>query len=134
VEVGLKGTVERIPTTDEEWAKLRYQAVTLAEASNLILMEGRRVAAPGDKGERASDPNALAPEKIEELIGKDRANWTKFAQAMHQAAMTAIKAVDSRKSEAVSDAGNDINTACEDCHKQYWYPEPPKTEGDSRKN
>src|SRR3990172_1210874 len=40
--VTLEGTEERRPRTDEEWGALRHEAITLVEATNLLLMDGRR--------------------------------------------------------------------------------------------
>src|SRR3979490_1948874 len=49
--VSATGTEERAPRTDEDWAKVRHNAITLVEATNLILMDGRHVARPGEKAE-----------------------------------------------------------------------------------
>ena len=51
VDVTDKGTIEKGPVTDEDWAKLRWTAVTLAESTNLLIVPGRRVAPPGTKSE-----------------------------------------------------------------------------------
>src|SRR4051812_8144475 len=37
------GLEERQPRTDEEWLEVRRHAITLIEASNLLVMKGRRV-------------------------------------------------------------------------------------------
>src|SRR5918994_4289721 len=46
-----EGLVDTAPKTDEDWKKVRSGAITLMEASNLLMMPGRRVAAPGEKSE-----------------------------------------------------------------------------------
>jgi cytochrome c553 len=115
-----KGVEIKAPTNDEEWASLRHEAVTLAEAMNSILISGRKVANPGDQ---PKDPQAeLAPEQIEILINEDRATWAKLAHDLQNAVTVAIKAVDAKDAEALSNAGGGIDTACETCHKKYWYP------------
>src|SRR5262245_52344612 len=58
-----KGIQEIAPRTDDEWDKVRHHAVTLVEATNLLLMPGRRVAEPGAKPEPGSTD--LPPEQIE---------------------------------------------------------------------
>src|SRR5688572_9209464 len=45
------GTVDTAPKNDEEWKKVRQGAIALTEASNLLMMPGRHVAAPGEKSE-----------------------------------------------------------------------------------
>jgi signal transduction histidine kinase len=90
------------------------------EASDLILIPGRHVAAPGEKEQ---DPNVnLSPEKIEALINADRASWVKMAHDLHDSVLPALKAIDAKDAMALSDAGAAIDKACEDCHLKYWYP------------
>ena len=61
--VSAEGTEERQPRTDEVWTTVHRSAVTLAEATNLLLMEGRHVA---KSGEKAEDPDVeLSPEETE---------------------------------------------------------------------
>ena len=38
----------------------------------------------------------------------------------------AIKAVDAKDIDKVSDAGGTIDSACEGCHLQFWYPDQNK--------
>lgn len=115
-----RGVEEKAPKSEEDWKSVRNSAVTLLEASDLILMPGRHVAAPGEK-EKEPGVN-LAPEKIEALINGDRAAWIAMAHGLHDSVMPALKAIDARDSKALSDAGTGIDKACEDCHLKYWYP------------
>lgn len=115
-----KGIEEKAPKTEAEWKTVRSSAVTIMEASDLILIPGRHVAAPGEKEQ---DPNVnLAPEKIEALINSDRASWVKMAHDLHDSVLPALKAIDAKDAQALSDAGAGIDKACEDCHLKYWYP------------
>ena len=115
-----KGVVDKVPSTAEEWKTVRDSAITIMEATDLILMPGRRMAAPGEKEQ---DPNVnLSPEQIEARINQDRANWVKFAHDLHDAVLPVLKAIDAKDSKALSDAGAGIDTACENCHLKYWYP------------
>ncbi len=120
VDVTEKGTVEKGPVTDEDWEKLRQTAVTLAESTNLLVVPGRRVAPPGTKSE---NPDAeLEPEQMQALIAKNRAAFVAHAHVLHEAAMEALRAIDARKPDGISDAGGTIDAACEGCHLQFWYP------------
>jgi cytochrome c556 len=40
--------------------------------------------------------------------------------------ISALKAVDSRNAEALSDAGGEIDAACESCHVAFCYPNEGK--------
>ena len=120
VNVTEKGIIETKPQTDEEWEKLRWQAVTLVEATNLLIMPGRRAAHPGAKSE---NPGAeLEPEQIQALIDKQRPSFVAHAHVLHEAAMSALRAIDARNIDGISEAGGTIDEACESCHLQFWYP------------
>ena len=124
--VSAKGTEERRPRTDEEWANVRRNAIRLLEATNLLVMEGRHVAKPGEKSENPGIE--LEPEQMEKLINDDRAAFIKFAQGLHDAAMPALKSIDDKNAEGLLDAGELIDNACENCHLKYWYPNTAQAE------
>ena len=117
--VTAKGKEEKYPRTDEEWKEVRRRAIHLMEASNMLLIPGRHVARPGEKG----DPRVeLPPEQIEALINKDRANFTKLASGLYDSVLPALRAIDAKDKEALLEAGDAIDQACESCHFTYWYP------------
>jgi hypothetical protein len=115
-----KGTVETMPKTDEDWARVRHGAVALTEASNLLMMPGRHVARPGEKSEAPGVE--LEPSEMEVLIAKDRAGWIERAQALHEAGVEVLQAVDARDPQRIFELGEHIERACENCHTHYWYP------------
>ena len=120
VYVTEKGVIETKPQTDEEWEKLRWQAVTLVEATNLLIVPGRRAAHPGAKSE---NPGAeLEPAQIQALLDKQRPSFVAHAHVLHEAAMQALRAIDARNIDGISEAGGTIDEACESCHLQFWYP------------
>jgi hypothetical protein len=119
-----KGVEEKAPKTEQEWQEVRNHAVTVLEASDLILMPGRRAASAGATAE---DPKVqLTPEQIEKLIKDDPDSWTKFAHELHESLLPAIKAIDEKNAMALGDAGGAIDKACENCHLKYWYPNEAK--------
>jgi len=121
-DVSAKGIVETRPVTDEDWAKVRQGAVTLAEGANLLKMP-RPVAPPGDTN-KSTGPNApeLSPEEIQAKIDRDRALWNKHANELRDHAMKVMEIVKARNADALFQAGSDIDRACENCHLEYWYP------------
>ena len=115
-----QGTEEKRPRTDEDWTKVRRSAVTLVEATNLLVLDGRKVARPGQK---ADNPDVeLGPEEIEAVINQDRQAFVKFAHGLQDASLEALKAIDAKNAEGLLDAGEKIDEACEQCHLKYWYP------------
>lgn len=119
-----KGVEEKFPRTAKEWAEIRRKAITLVEATNLLIMPGRMVAHPGEKSENPGIE--LAPEEINAILEKDRGTFVKHALALNDAAMEVLKAIDAKDKEKILDGGAAIDEACESCHKVYWYPNEGK--------
>ncbi len=114
------GTEERRPRTEEQWKEVRRRAIALIEAPNLLVMEGRKVAQPGEKSENPGIE--LGPEEILATIDADRATFIQKAHALQDAGLKALAAIDAKNVEGLSDAGETIDEACESCHLKYWYP------------
>ncbi len=114
------GLVDTRPRNDDDWTKARHGALTLAEATNLLMVPGRRVARPGEKSETPGVE--LEPEEMDALIARDRAAWNMRARALHDASMAALQAIDAKDPDKLFDVGEQIEMACENCHRQYWYP------------
>ncbi|HUK35154.1 MAG TPA: hypothetical protein VLV86_14650 [Vicinamibacterales bacterium] len=115
-----KGIDEKRPRTDEDWKEVRRRAITLIEAPNLLMMEGRRVARPGETSENPGIE--LGPEDIQQIIDGDRATFIQRAHALQDAAKKALDAIDKKDVDGLSNAGETIDKACEQCHLKYWYP------------
>ena len=118
--VTIKGIEEKAPRNDEEWNEVQRKAITLLEATNLLLIPGRHVAKPGEK---ADDPKIeLAPDQIEKMINEDRAAWRALAGGLYDTIPPVVAAIDKRDAEALLNTGSAIEMACEKCHLKYWYP------------
>jgi hypothetical protein len=118
--VTANGIEEKAPHTDQEWNDIRSRAITIIEASDLILIPARHVAPTGGVNK---DPAVnLSPDQIAKLIADDPASWTRFAHAMHDSVLPALKAIDAKEPMALSDAGAGIDQACENCHLKFFYP------------
>jgi hypothetical protein len=115
-----KGTLDTAPKTDEEWTKVRHGAIALMEAANLLMVPGRHVARPGEKSETPGVE--LEPSEMEVLINKDVPAFRMRAKALHDAGYAAVQAIDNKDAQKVFEVGEQIEQACENCHKQYWYP------------
>jgi len=123
VVVDTKGVHETIPRTDEDWAKARGGAITLIEASNLLMIPGRHVAKAGEKSEAPGVE--LEPSEMEALIVKDLPSFYKRAGALHDVATKTLQIIDAKDVKALYEVGEELDKACENCHRQYWYPNEP---------
>jgi cytochrome c556 len=119
-EVTEQGEIETRPESDEDWATLRNHAISLREASNLLVIEGRAVA--HSHANTSSHESELQTDAIQVLIA---AQWPEFiarAHALHDAANLAIEAIDAKNVERLEEVGGIIEHSCEGCHSQFWYP------------
>jgi hypothetical protein len=87
-----KGTEERHPQTDEEWAGFRNSAAMLVESGNLLMLDGRAV---------------------------DKDQWMATAKGMSDAAAQVLEAAEAKDVEAYFDAGGALYEACTACHSKY---------------
>ena len=116
-----KGLVETRPTTDEEWARVKAGAITLAEAANLLMIPGRRVARPGEKSETPGVE--LEPEEMDALIAKDPPGLLRARQGAVQRGDARRRRPPRRRTPTRSSrSAKRSSIACENCHKTYWYP------------
>lgn len=118
----LDGITENRPRTDEDWLELRHRAITLIEATNLLVMKGRRVVEEGQKMQDEGLYGNLTAAQIQKLIDDDHKTFVAFAHGLHGAAMETLKTIDNKDVDAFLQAGGDLDTACEACHTKYWYP------------
>ena len=114
------GIADVQPKNDEEWSEVRYGALRLAEASNLLKIPGRRVALPGEKS--IAPGVELEPAEMQAMIDNDPVGWNQRATALHDAAMLAVRAAEAKDPAKIFEVGETIELACEGCHRQYWYP------------
>lgn len=120
VSVTLQGEESSAPETDEEWMNLRYSAVRMAAATNLLLIPGTPAAAI--RNPKAAGEGELNPEQINALLKSDRASWVAHVAVLHNISMQMLQAVDDRKTDELNDLGGALDEACESCHLQFWYP------------
>ena len=85
------------PKDDPEWTVVPNNALTLAEAGNLLMI-----------GSRA----------------KDQGNWIEAAQALVDAATVVLQAAQAKNVDAVNDAGDRLVRVCRNCHTQYKQSPP----------
>ena len=86
------GEQKVVPKTDEEWTRVRNAAVTVAEAGNLLMLEGRAV---------------------------DRDDWMAKSRDFIDKANETVKAAEAKDIEGLFTAGGDMYLACTACHSKY---------------
>lgn len=116
------GLEERRPRSDEEWLEVRRHAITLIEATNLLVMKGRRVShtyiPSGGAGE-------LDTNQAQQKIEANRDVFVLFAQRLRETGLDTLAAIDAKNADRVFELGGAIDEACETCHVTFWYPNLP---------
>lgn len=121
---GPNGPVEKQPRNDAEWAEVKKNALLLSEAGNLLMVRGRHVAGAKDK---SNNPGSeLEPAQMDALVAKSPGVFASRARGLVDATAIALKAIDTKSVEGLSDAGGAIDEACENCHLTFWYPNEKK--------
>ncbi len=117
-----QGTVETVPKTDEDWEKIRIGAVTLAEGAYLLKIP-RPFAPPGDLN-NSTGPDAveLAPAQIRAKVEKDPVEWNARIEALRNVGLEVLDIVKRKDVNELWDASENLDKACENCHRSYWYP------------
>jgi cytochrome c556 len=117
-----QGTIENAPKTEEDWDKIRVGAVTMAEASYLLKV--RRPFAPAGDLNNSVGPDAaeLSPDQITAKVDKDPVEWNARIEALRNVGLQVLDIVKKKDVAQLWDAAENLDTACESCHRSYWYP------------
>ena len=122
IETTKKGSVERVPKTDEDWNRVRIGATTLAEGVYLLKIP-RPFAPPGDNNNSTGpDATELSPAQIKEKLDKDPVLWNAKIEALRNVGLEVLDIVKRKDTKEMWEASYNLDQACESCHIQYWYP------------
>ena len=92
-----EGTEEIRPSNEDEWLRVMQSALVLAEAGNLLMMDGR---------------------------ARDSEEWMTYANGLIDASVQVMQAAGERDDQGVFDTGGTLYAACTDCHERYWEKPP----------
>jgi hypothetical protein len=120
--VDKNGTVETMPKTDEDWERIRIGGVTLAEGAYLLKVR-RPLAPPGDEN-NSTGPDAveLSPARITAKIDADPVEWNARIEALRNVGLEVLDIVKRKDVKELWEASDNLDRACEACHRSYWYP------------
>jgi hypothetical protein len=120
--VSSQGIVDVAPKTEEDWDKIRAGAVSLAEGASLLKIR-RPFTPPGDEN-NSTGPDAveLSPAQITAKVERDPVEWNARIAALSNVALEALDVVKRKDVNELWDVGENLDKACEACHRSYWYP------------
>jgi hypothetical protein len=116
------GMVDIEPKTEADWDKIRIGAVSLAEGASLLKIR-RPFTPPGDEN-NSTGPEAveLSPAQITAKVERDPVEWNARIEALRNVALEALDVVKRKDVNELWDVGENLDKACEACHRSYWYP------------
>jgi hypothetical protein len=117
-----KGTVFHQPKTDEEWQEARRHAIALIEGTNLLVMDGRKLVAPGSPVLDEGTSGVLGSEEGQKLFDLKHATFVDFAHALRAAGEQMLTSIDKKDATGMMNAGAAMDGVCESCHLTFWYP------------
>jgi hypothetical protein len=122
IVVSKSGTVEKGPKTDADWDRIRIGGVSMAEGAYLLKV--RRPFAPRGDLNNSTGPDAveLSPDAITAKVEKDPVEWNARIETLRNVGLEVIDIVNRKAANELWDAAENLDQACEACHRSYWYP------------
>jgi cytochrome c556 len=119
--------VEKAPKTDEDWEKLRIGAVTIAEG--VYLLKVRRPFTPAGDENNSAGPDAteLTPAQIMAKVKNDPVEWNARIEALRNVGLEVLEIAKKKDTKELWEATENLDEACEACHRSYWYPKEDQT-------
>jgi hypothetical protein len=114
--------VEVAPKTDEDWEKLRVGAVTMLEGIYLLKVQRPFTPAGDVNNSVGPDANELSPTEIAAKVQRDPVEWNARIEALRNVGLQVLDIVKRKDAKELWDATENLDEACEACHKSYWYP------------
>jgi hypothetical protein len=117
-----QGSMDTEPKTDEDWEKINIGAITLAESIYLLKVP-RSFTPPGvENNSTGPDAVELSSAAIRAKVEKDPVEWNSRIEALRNVGLEVMDIVKRKDAKAMWDASENLDTACENCHRSYWYP------------
>jgi hypothetical protein len=114
-------TTDIQPRTQEDWDKVAIGGTMLAEASYLLKVK-RPFAPAGEKESPGAEEVELTPEEIMAKVQKDPVEWNARIEALRNVGLQVLDIVKRKDVQELWDAADNLEMACENCHRSYWYP------------
>jgi hypothetical protein len=114
-------TTDIQPRTAEDWDKVAIGGTMLAEASYLLKVK-RPFAPPGEKETLGAEEVELTPDEMTAKVQKDPVEWNARIEALRNVGLQVLDIVKRKDTQELWDAADNLEMACENCHRSYWYP------------
>ena len=107
-----------------DWNRLLRAGRQVKEAAQLLAHTDHVVvAAPGEAIEDEEDPGAFNAARVQSTIEANPAAFRAFASALAASMDEVLNAARAKDALKLADVSGRLDQVCENCHKQFWYPE-----------
>ena len=105
------------------WKQLLVIGKALQEGGHELATAGKIISAP--PGAKLADeaPGVANATDVQRYIDADTATFRSRAARLEQTGASVVEAAQKHDVKLLSDLANRLDGVCEDCHKQFWYPE-----------
>lgn len=121
-DISRKGIIATQPRNDEDWEKVKVGAITLAEGVYLLKVPRPFTPAGDVNNSTGPNPPELSPTQIKAKLDKDPVLWDAKIEALRNVALEVMDVANKKDVNALFEASEDLDRACEACHLEYWYP------------
>ena len=123
--VGYRRRAAQADVRHYQWLPLEPIDTLLLPPQRPRVMTMHNVRRRGD-GRAAARVTRRLSRQMDALVAKSPGTFASRARGLVDATALALKAIDTKNVEGLSDAGGAIDEACENCHLTFWYPNEKK--------
>jgi len=116
--------IDAASMSDDDWKKLASAAVSLQQAALDIanLKEPIVIVKPGVKIADQGVPGGDSPESVKANIDKDPQGLRDHANSLAADMADLAEAANKRDAATAGPIINQLDSVCESCHLEFWYP------------
>ena len=116
--------IDAASMSDDDWKKLASAAVSLQQAALDLasLKDPIVVVKPGVKIADQDVPGGDSPASVQANLAKDPQGFTDHANSLAQDMADLAKAANKHDAATAGPIINQLDSVCESCHIEFWYP------------
>lgn len=117
-------SVQLAPSTPAQWDALGQKVGDMRQGMTALLAAPTvTVAAAGETIQGGGEAGAPQADQIQKRLDANHAGFVVKAQAMAAILDQFDVAIKARDVKAYTELGGNLDSACEACHLQFWYPD-----------
>lgn len=121
-----KGDIDAKKLKAADWASLLEIGRNLEAAGQLLAASNGIIAAPPGAKLQDEGPGGFGAADVQRFLNAKPALFRTHAQELQKTGASIVEAVNKRSIKLLGQMSDSLDTVCENCHKDFWYPEPKK--------